>query len=185
MIDGLPSWEPSLYNRDYYLHLRRERQPADIKLVIVAESPPASGKYFYDTTGSPKEPLFAALMLQLDIAPTTKVDGLLELQKKGWILIDATYQPVDKLAKDASLDRDAVIVRDYPLLLGDLMGLTPDRSVPLVLIKANVCRVLEPQLSKDGFTVLNGGRAIYFPSHGRQTDFKKQFSAVVSGSLNR
>jgi hypothetical protein len=30
--------------------------------------------------------------------------------------------------------------------------------------------------------VLNGGKAIYFPSHGRQTDFKNQFGAVLSGS---
>src|SRR4051812_45254487 len=48
------------HNRDYYLRLRREYQPKIIKLIIVAESPPASGKYFYDSTGSTKEPLFAA-----------------------------------------------------------------------------------------------------------------------------
>jgi hypothetical protein len=79
--------------------------------------------------------------------------------------------------------RDEVIVRDYPLFLDDLVSLTPDRSVPVVLIKANVCRILEPLLSKDGFNVLNGGRAIYFPSHGRQTDFRNQFGAVVSSLL--
>jgi hypothetical protein len=95
--------------------------------------------------------------------------------------VDATYRPVDKLAKDARHDRDKVIARDYPLLLDDLTGLMPNRSVPLVLIKANVCRILEPLLSKDGFRVLNGGRAIYFPSHGRQSDFKNQFAAVVTG----
>ena len=56
----------------------------------------------------------------------------------------------------------------------------PNRSTPLVLIKANVCRILEPLLSKDGFSVLNGGRAVYFPSNGRQMEFKKQFSDVLS-----
>ena len=95
--------------------------------------------------------------------------------------MDATYQPVDKLAKDASHDRDDVIARDYSLLIDDLASLMPNRSVPLVLIKANVCRILEPLLSKDGFSVLNGSRPIYFPSHGRQTEFKSQFSAVLSG----
>jgi hypothetical protein len=44
----------------------------------------------------------------------------------------------------------------------------------------NVCRILEPLLLKDGFRVLNGGRAIYFPSNGRQTEFNNQFGAVVS-----
>ena len=98
-----------------------------VKLVIVAESPPASGKYFYDTTGSPKEPLFSALLLQLGISPTTKVAGLIELQKRGWVLVDATYQPVDKLAKDARHDRDAVIANDYPLLVEDLLFLAEAR----------------------------------------------------------
>jgi len=61
----------------------------------------------------------------------------------------------------------------------------PNRSISLVLIKANVCRILEPLLSKDGFSVLNGGRAIYFPSHGPQTEFKSQFGTVLSGSPKR
>ena len=73
-----------------------------------------------------------------------------------------------------------MIANDYPLLIEDLLGLMPDRSVPVVLIKANVCRKLEPLLSKDGFTVLNGGCPIYFPSNGRQMDFKKQFAAIVA-----
>jgi hypothetical protein len=95
--------------------------------------------------------------------------------------VDATYQPVDKLTKDASHDRDGVIARDYPLLLEDLAKLIPNRSAPIVLIKANVCRILGPLLSKDGFNVLNGDRDIYFPSHGRQKEFKDQFGAVLFG----
>jgi hypothetical protein len=182
-LDNAGGKSMSVRERDYYLRLRREHQPENIRLVIVAESPPASGNYFYDPTGSPKEPLFAALMLQLGIAPTTKEEGLIELQSRGWVLVDATYQPVDKLAKDASHDRDGVIAKDYPLLLEDLASLIPDRrSIPLILIKANVCRTLEPLLSKDGFDVLNGGSAIYFPSNGQQTKFKKQFGDVLSGA---
>jgi hypothetical protein len=146
-----------VWDRDHYLCLRRDYQPEIIRLVIIAESPPASGKYFYDPTGSAKEPLFAAIMQQLGIAPGTKQAGLRELQERGWVLVDATYQPVDKLTKNASHDRDEVIVRDYRLLLDDLVSLTPDQSIPLVLIKANVCRILEPLLVRDGFHVLNSG----------------------------
>jgi len=97
--------------------------------------------------------------------------------------VDATYVPVDKLAKDAGHDRDEVIVRDYPLPREDLANLTPARSVPVVLIKANVCQISEPLLSKDGFTVLNCGSAIYFPSHGRQMDLRDQFGAVISAQV--
>ena len=170
-----------VWDRDHYLRLRRDYQPENIRLVIVAESPPASGKYFYDPTGSVKEPLFAALMQQLEISPSTKEIGLREFQRNGWVLVDATYQPVDKLTTGAGLDRDRIIGRDFPLLLDDLLGLRSDRSIPLVLIKANVCRILEPLLLLEGFNVLNRGRPIYFPSNGRQPDFKKQFGAVVAG----
>lgn len=65
--------------RDEYLSMRREFEPTSerIKLVIAAESPPASGKYLYDPGGSVNEPLFKALMGQLGITrPTTKIEGL-------------------------------------------------------------------------------------------------------------
>jgi hypothetical protein len=75
--------------------------------------------------------------------------------------------------------RDKVIVRDYPLLRDDLTALMADRSTPLVLIKTNVCRLLEPKLRQDGFNVLNRGRVIYFPSTGRQKEFQRQFSKVL------
>jgi hypothetical protein len=60
-------------------------------------------------------------------------------------LVDATYEPVNKL----SSSRDQVILRDYQLLRDDLTNLAPDRSAPLVLIKTNVCRLLEPKLQED------------------------------------
>src|ERR1039458_10743531 len=37
--------------RSEYLSFRRKFEPATVKLVIVAESPPASGKYFYNPKG--------------------------------------------------------------------------------------------------------------------------------------
>jgi hypothetical protein len=97
--------------------------------------------------------------------------------------VNATYQPVDKLTKDASHDRDEVIVADYPLLLDDLASLMTDRSIPLVLIKANVRQILEPLLSKDGFNVLNGGKASTFLVTVGRRNLKWQFRSIaLSGS---
>jgi hypothetical protein len=31
----------------------------------------------------------------------------------------------------------------------------------------------------DGFNVLNNGRVVYFPSHGRQRDFDRQFREIA------
>ena len=162
--------------RGEYLSFRRRFEPASLKLVIVAESPPASGKYFYNPTGVVSEPLFTALMSQLGYTPTSKESGLREFQQRGWVLVDATYEPVNALDDQG---RDRVIVQDYSLLRDDLAAILPDRSVPLILIKANVCRRLERKLKEDGFNVLNNGCVIYFPSTGRQKDFQRQFSAIL------
>ncbi|MGE0196929.1 MAG: hypothetical protein AB7P48_15060, partial [Methylocystis sp.] len=121
--------------RGQYLSLRRKFEPTRVTLAIVAESPPASGKYFYDSDGKVTEPLFSALMKQLVIQPKTMCEGLREFQSSGWILVDATYEPVNALA---NADRDLVIIRDYDELCSDLKRVldTRWREIPLVLIKA-------------------------------------------------
>jgi hypothetical protein len=49
-----------------YLSLRHEFEPKDVKLAIVAESPPISGKYFYDPCSNVSEPVFSALISKLN-----------------------------------------------------------------------------------------------------------------------
>ena len=93
--------------------------------------------------------------------------------------VHATYEPVNALNDTM---RDAVIVRDYPSLRDDVAHLVSNRPAPLVLIKANVCRVLEPRLVADGFKVLNRGRTIYFPSSGRRKEFEQQFGAILKSA---
>jgi hypothetical protein len=176
--------------RNEYLKRRGEfvpEDPKDIKLIIVAESPPASELYFYKADGSVKEPLFAAVMKQLDFKGSKKLDGLQHFKQCGWVLVDATYEPVDR---ETDSVRDAIIKRDYELFCCDLRSLTPDRSARLVLIKKNVCQILEPMLHRDKFKVLNRGTVIPFPSNGWQnprTDgrksFSEQFAAVVPREL--
>jgi hypothetical protein len=164
--------------RSEYLLLRSKFEPPSVKLVIVAESPPSSGNYFYTPEGSVRESLFAALMLQLRFVPTSKESGLREFKKKGWVLVDATYEPVNVKGKD----RDWVVARDYHLLYDDLATMLPDRSIPIALVKANVCRLLDRRLTEDGFSVLNRGRVIYFPGSGRQKEFQRQFSNILTTS---
>ncbi len=165
--------------RDEYLSVRQRFQPDPVKLVIVAESPPASGLYFYDPDGKVTEPLFSALMKQIGASPQTKRDGLQSLKDCGLILVDATYQPVNLLS---ARDRDRVILEDYPQLVADLRRLAAANGAPLVLIKANVCTLLEDRLLGDGLTVLNEGRKVYFPSTGNQTKFHEQFQVILAGT---
>ena len=64
------------------------------------------------------------------------------------------------------------------------MALLPDPGVPVILLKANVCRLLEPKLREDGFNVINNGSPIYFPSNGRQPDFHRQFEVILKRCEN-
>jgi hypothetical protein len=164
-------------DRDYYFSFRKKYEPEQLKLIVVAESPPVSGLYFYNPLGKITEPLFAAFMQHIAFSPLNKEEGLVQFRLRGWLLIDATYEQVDK-----SKGRDETIVRDYPLLCSDLTRLSPDKAVPLILIKANVCRLLGPRLSADGFKVANQGREVYFPSHGNQPKFHRQFRAILNST---
>jgi hypothetical protein len=168
-----------MLDRSYYHSLRRLYEPEHLKLMIIAESPPISGKYFYDESGAPTGPLFAALMQRLGVATVTKEKGLREFQRRGCILVDATYEPVNGMSDVA---RDFVIERDYSLLLEDIKALSADLSLPIVLLKTNVCRVLDPKLTKDGFNVINRGQPIYFPSHGQQNKSRQQFISILEAA---
>jgi hypothetical protein len=165
------------HDKSTYLAWRRRFEPQPIKLIIVAESPPKSGKYFYVPEGSRGEPLFAAMMQQLKATPEIKVEGLREFQKRGLMLVDATYEPVNDRRPDS--ERTRTILRDYPLLEADLLELAPDRSVPIIVIKAPLCDLLVPRLKADGFNVLNDKIRPPFPSTGQQPKFHERFDEIL------
>ena len=119
-------------------------------------------------------------MKHLNLSPDKKEDGLCEFQRVGWLLVDATYKPVNALT---SAQRKRIVIEDYHLLRRDLRLLTLDRPIPLILLKQNICSLLESKLVADGFRVLNRGRVVYFPSHGRQKDFQRQFGAILKDAL--
>jgi hypothetical protein len=167
-----------MHPREYYLNLRRRYLPDLPKLIFVAESPPASGKYFYDPSGKAGEALFRAMMEQVGSLDTqNKRQGLLAFQRRGYVLVDATYKPVNKGLTNK--ERDRVILEDYSLVKDDLLTLTRDQGVPLLLIKVNVCRLLEPLLVKDGFNVLNAGVRVPFPSTGHQRSFHEEIASIL------
>jgi hypothetical protein len=167
-----------MHSREYYHRLRDVFKPKSPELVFIAESPPASGKYFYDTSGGVTEPLFRAMMRDvLNISPQSKRDGLHAYQEAGYLLVDATYVPVNKGL--TAKQRDAQILSDYPLLLDDLASLGIGGNTRIVLVKANICRLLDRKLSSDGFNVLNRGMVVPFPASGNQTRFRQSISGIL------
>jgi hypothetical protein len=164
-----------------YMRFRGPYTPQDPKLIFVLESPPISGDYFYNPAGRTTEWLFRAMMKDvLEASPQTKHEGLTEFAARGYLLIDATYTPVNISGPKSVRDKAAAaqILKDLPLLVADLRQYAQPNT-QLVLVKANVCRLLAGQLVQEGFTVLNGNLVIPFPSNGQQPKFSAMIRQVL------
>jgi hypothetical protein len=164
-------------NRNYYINLRNKYHPDKLNLIFLSESPPVSGKYFYDESGETIEPLFSAFMKLLSYSYTNKRDGLEHFKNRGALLIYATYKQVDKLKGKI---RDYTILSDYNRLLYDLVNMCQEKNVPIILVKANICRMFDERLTERGFNILNKGVIIPFPSHGQQKRFHSEMQKVLS-----
>jgi len=92
--------------------------------VIVAESPPVSGLYFYYPLGK-IEPLFAALMSKLLLSVKPKKEGLIRYATEGLVVSGCNVEQVDKNKR-----RDETIARNYPMLCGDLTDCSRTRRSP-------------------------------------------------------
>jgi hypothetical protein len=164
--------------RAEYLRFRTPYLPEQRKIIFVLESPPRSGLYFYNSDGKVSEPLFSAMMKDVvGIKPASKNQGLHEFASRGFLLIDATYTPVnyDHLSLR---ERNNRILDDLPVLVEELRAYVgPNTGV--VLVKTNVCTLMEPILSAHGFSILNRGRTIPFPSTGQQGRFRTAVREVL------
>lgn len=163
-------------DKEYYLKFRNKYLPETMKLIFILESPPASGKYFYDKTGKKTEPLFKELMKALDYEPIDKEDGLNFFKGKGYLLVDSTYKPVNNLK---GKERANIILSDFSELLADLEGINPAKKTPIVLVKVNICKLLEGRLLSKGFIVLNKGKVVPFPSTGQQKRFQAEICNIL------
>jgi len=162
-------------DKEYYLKLRNKYLPETLRIIFIFESPPASGKYFNDETGSKTEPLFNEMMKALHYKPVDKKDGLEFFKNQGFFLVDSTYKPVNKMK---GKEREATILSDFDNLIDDLKVINGNKS-PLVLVKANICRLLEEKLKLKGFNVINEGVVIPFPSSGQQKRFHAELSKIL------
>ena len=167
-----------------YHEMRRRFEPTTVRLVLLAESPPApngkgESKYFYDPTGSTSESLFEATMKALEIdCCDDKEKGLREFQRRGVLLLDVSYTPVNKYRK-SNPDKYVEILEDsYDDLLGRLSKL-PD-GVPIVIVLKGIYDRFFHRLRNAGFNVVD--EKIRFPSHrkDRVDEFGPQLKRIAA-----
>lgn len=159
------------------LRARRKRaaekyKPDRVRVLLVAEAPPASDdRYFYFDDVTSHDWLFRGVvevLLRRKPARLEKPSVLKELQEMGVFLIDLKLDPVD----------GSPLQEYVPDLVTRCRAIAPER---IILIKATVFDAAFSKLRAAGLPVAN--QRVYFPSTGRQTEFRKQFAAALEAPV--
>ena len=104
-------------------------------------------------------------------------------------LVEALKDEADDVRQEAAealgkIDPEAKAT--VSALIEALKDTIKNRRVKIVLVKANICRLLEEPLMAAGFNVINNGAIVPFPSHGQQPNFHKNIKKVLKRmNLNR
>jgi len=161
-----------------YKLLRNQYMPKKLRVILVLESPPANGKYFYNPNGKISEILFRSLMtVLLDIKPQTKDEGLRKFSEAGYLLVDPIYEPVDNISDKKA---DKLIMENYFFFIKDLKTIIGNtKNVKIILIKKNICTLLEKPLLTDGFNVVNNYEMIPFPLHYHMNSFSEKVRRLL------
>jgi hypothetical protein len=85
--------------------LARNKPNGRVKILLIAESPPASGEHFYIDRATGTDSLFRETMKALGLFPEDmkmskgfdKLCLLKEFQSQDFFVIDASYKPVNRL----------------------------------------------------------------------------------------
>jgi len=151
----------------------RKYQPKRIRLLLIAESPPADeARYFYFEDVDTADYLFEEVcgVLFGGKPQHDKVPYLKELRRRGIFLVD--------LKPDAPRQREKLGPYVAPFLLNVEM-LAPKS---IILIKADVYDAAYSAMKEAGLPVVDV--RIPFPSTGQQVDFRQKFrQALVRGGL--
>jgi hypothetical protein len=182
------------YNPQFAAASRKYR-PAGIKLLFVAEAPPAYRfhRFFYFTGLKNGDTLFLEMMKVLYPEVVGFREGnhsLYEAQavrrmkeslldrffRDGFYLIDAVEEPMPDDADSAVKTR---LMREaLPALRRKVRRLSPLRDVPIILVGQLTHAVCLEALRQDGFRILND-EPIHHPARGNQTRFRPQLRKIM------
>ncbi len=168
--------------------IRRRYRPRKTRVLLIAESPPSSGGFFYCPRTIGKDHLFRETMKALDFWPIDRkmpagVDKRPLLERflsMGLYLMDSSAVPVDKMSYRS---RKSAILSGLPRLVHDVQEVNPSG---IVIVKSSIFTPVNEALSRAGLEdgILNEG-PIPFPSHGSQKRYRSMLrKALVSADLS-
>jgi len=163
---------------------RRKYRPHRIRFLLIAESPPSSGGFFYFRMTIGKDHLFRETIKALELWPRNKpmrrgVDKrsmLRHFQSMGFYLLDTCVFPVDKLQP---FERRKAVLSQTGRLVNDVIEANP---VHILIVKSSIFNPVRNALRESGLSnrVLNTG-PVSFPSHGNQRTYR----SVLRRALRR
>ena len=152
--------------------LREQFRPNRVTLLFVGESPPASGKFFYD-----KGPMtrFTATAFEaaheLTFSPTDPKEFLTYFKRCGCFLDDISHSPIDGLAAEDRTRRLAESVADFARRLAAFKP----KAIVVALKK------IEPHAriaaAQAGLQVPI--HVVPFPGYGHQTKYIERLAEIV------
>jgi len=170
---------------DDYRNAAEMYRPDSIRVLFVAESPPAFSdearrSYFFFVPNPGRDILFATLVKAVLDEDYRKGDGnkgdlLCRFQSEGYWLMDAVEYPINRAGgrRMSDSERAPVIRANVPRFLARLDRLRNDGvllpSAGIILIKKLVFEVLRDPLAAAGHRVLHS-RKIDFPKYYRDSD---------------
>ncbi len=151
--------------------LRRRFQPAQVRLLLIGESPPASGRFFYARNSG----LYRAMRETFRTVDPSIGDGnfLAAFQAAGCYLIDLCAEPVDRL--DAEPRRTARHAGEKPLALA--IG----RLQPSAI--ATMLRSIEDNVARAASLAGWRGPVIHLPYPGRWSRRRAEFVQTLAPAV--
>ena len=174
--------ETKLTVADFNLR-RRKYRPHKVRFLLIAESPPSSGGFFYFGTTIGKDHLFRETMKALELWPRNEpmrkgIDKgamLRRFQSMGFYLLDTCVFPVDKLRPS---ERRKAVLSQTGRLVNDVIEADP---VHILVVKSSIFAPVSIALRDAGLwaRVLNT-RPVPFPSHGNQRIYRSMLRRALS-----
>ncbi len=161
---------------------RRKYRPRKVRFLLIAESPPSSGGFFYFETTIGKDHLFRETMKALKSWPedepmhggVDKRSMLLHFQSMGFYLLDTCVSPVDKMRPN---DRRKTVLSQTPRLVNDVIKANPSH---IFIVKSSIFHPVSLALRESSMRsrVLNTG-PVPFPNHGRQRIYRSMLRRAL------
>ena len=149
--------------------------PDKIKVLFIAESPPANGSFFYFNF-SKQEILLSTITTAIlgdgkgYTSKDSKIEFLKTVKDKGNFLIDAVDYPINTTSDK---NRELIIEKETDNLIDRLKDLDSqnkiDKYTKIILIKKSVFNVLNNTLKQKGFNILNKAK-VDFPKYYNDRD---------------